>query len=168
MSSSTAGRLHTKANLMQELEGVRNVIKKFQPDAPHETILVVDGTTGQNAVNQAREFHGAVPLTGLIVTKLDGTPKGGVVVAIKSELGVPVRYIGVGESRYDLRPFVAADFVSALFDSSGLNGAGARRAAVDDEAKPGKRRETKTQSPGFALIPAGADAEVGPAAGKHI
>lgn len=97
----TAGRLHTKSNLMQELEGVRNAIKRHQPNAPDETLLVVDGTTGQNALSQAREFNSAVPLTGIIVTKLDGTPKGGIVVAIKDELGVPIRYIGVGEGKGD-------------------------------------------------------------------
>ena len=114
----TAGRLHTKTNLMQELEGVRNAVQRHIPDGPHETLLVVDGSTGQNAISQAREFNQAVPLSGLIVTKLDGTPKGGVVVAIKSELGIPVRYIGVGEAEEDLRPFSAVEFVEALFDVS--------------------------------------------------
>jgi len=117
----TAGRLHNKANLMQELEGVRNAIVRHQSSAPHEVLLVVDGATGQNAISQAREFHAATPLTGLVVTKLDGTPKGGVVVAIKAELGIPVRYIGVGESQDDLRPFDAREFVEALFDTSGLS-----------------------------------------------
>ena len=112
----TAGRLQTKANLMQELGGIRAAIERHQPGAPHETILVVDGSTGQNAINQAREFHEAVALTGLIVTKLDGTPKGGVVVAIKNEFGIPVRYIGVGESPSDLRTFNAGEFVDALFE----------------------------------------------------
>lgn len=110
----TAGRLHTKSNLMQELEGVRNAITRHQPSAPHEVLLVVDGSTGQNALSQAREFHAAVPLTGLVVTKLDGTPKGGIVVAIRSELGTPVRYIGVGESKEDLRPFNPTEFAAAL------------------------------------------------------
>ncbi|MCB0352118.1 MAG: signal recognition particle-docking protein FtsY [Bdellovibrionales bacterium] len=114
----TAGRLHTRTNLMQELQGVRNVIEKHIPGAPHETLLVVDGSTGQNALSQAKEFHSATPLTGLVVTKLDGTPKGGIVVAIKSEVGTPVRYIGVGESAADLREFDANEFVEALFDSS--------------------------------------------------
>ncbi len=112
----TAGRLHTKSNLMQELEGIKNIISRHQPDAPHETILVVDGTTGQNAITQAKEFNDAAKLSGLIITKLDGTPKGGVVVAIKDELGIPVRYIGVGETPKDLRPFIARDFVEALFE----------------------------------------------------
>ena len=111
----TAGRLHTKANLMQEMEGILRVIQRHQPDAPHEIVLVVDGATGQNAINQAREFHEALKLTGIIITKLDGTPKGGMVVAIKNELGIPVRYIGVGETPRDLRPFSARDFVEALF-----------------------------------------------------
>ncbi len=111
----TAGRLHTKSNLMQELEGVRNVIQKVDPTAPHETILVLDGTTGVNALSQAKEFNQAVPLTGLIITKLDGTPKGGIIIAIKNELGIPVRYLGVGEAKEDLRHFVAREFVEALF-----------------------------------------------------
>ncbi|MEZ4754926.1 MAG: signal recognition particle-docking protein FtsY [Bdellovibrionota bacterium] len=116
----TAGRLHTKANLMQELEGVRNVISKHIANAPQESILVVDGSTGQNALSQAKEFNQAVPLTGLIITKLDGTPKGGIVAAIKNELDIPVRYIGVGESAADLRVFDADAFVDALFDDDGL------------------------------------------------
>ncbi len=113
----TAGRLHTKTNLMQELEGVYSVIRRHVPSAPHETLLVVDGSSGQNALQQAREFHAAVPLTGIIVTKLDGTPKGGVVAAIKSELGIPVRYIGVGEKAEDLRVFDAEEFVDAVVGS---------------------------------------------------
>ena len=111
----TAGRLHTKANLMLELEGIRNSINRHIPGAPHETILVVDGSTGQNALNQAREFNDAAKLSGIVVTKLDGTPKGGVVVAVKHELGIPVRYIGVGEKPEDLRPFEPASFVEAIF-----------------------------------------------------
>ena len=116
----TAGRLHTKSNLMQELEGVRNVLAKQIEGAPQENILVVDGSTGQNALSQAKEFNQSVPLSGLIVTKLDGTPKGGIVAAIKDELDIPVRYIGVGESAADLRVFNADDFVDALFDDDGL------------------------------------------------
>jgi fused signal recognition particle receptor len=114
----TAGRLHTKSNLMQELEGVKNVIRRHLPSAPHEVLLVLDGSTGQNALSQAREFNQALSLTGLIVTKLDGTPRGGIVIAIKAELGIPVRYIGVGEGPGDLRTFVPDDFVNALFDFS--------------------------------------------------
>ena len=110
----TAGRLHTRANLMQELAGVRSAITKHVADGPHETILVIDGSTGQNAITQATEFNAAVPLTGLIVTKLDGTPKGGIVIAVKEELGVSVRYIGVGEAKEDLRPFDSAEFVDAI------------------------------------------------------
>ncbi len=115
----TAGRLHTKSNLMQELEGVRNSIRKHVPDAPHETILVLDGVSGQNALQQAREFNAAVPLTGIVVTKLDGTPKGGIVVAISQELKVPVLFVGVGERAEDLIPFNADQFVEALFQESG-------------------------------------------------
>jgi fused signal recognition particle receptor len=137
----TAGRLHTKANLMQELEGVRNIAERQIPGAPHETVLVVDGTTGQNAIAQAREFNGAVPLTGLIVTKLDGTPKGGVVVAIKSELGVPVRYIGVGESPEDLRPFIPQDFVEALFDTTDIDVGGV--SSAHGEVRRRRRRDTQ-------------------------
>lgn len=137
----TAGRLHTKANLMQELEGVKNIAARQVPEAPHETVLVVDGTTGQNAIAQAREFHAAVPLTGLVVTKLDGTPKGGVVVAIKSELGVPVRYIGVGESPEDLRPFIPRDFVEALFDTADVEGA--EVSSAHGEVRRRRRRDTQ-------------------------
>ncbi len=110
----TAGRLHTKSNLMQELQGIKGAITRHQASGPHEVLLVVDGTTGQNAVVQAREFNSAAQLTGLIITKLDGTSRGGTVVAIKNELGIPVRYIGVGEAAYDLRPFEAEAFVEAL------------------------------------------------------
>jgi fused signal recognition particle receptor len=115
----TAGRLHTKSNLMQELEGVRNVIRKHVPEAPHETVLVLDGVSGQNALSQAREFNQAVPLTGIVVTKLDGTPKGGIIVAISQELKLPVFFIGVGEKVGDLVPFDRKVFVSALFDERG-------------------------------------------------
>ncbi|MCB0318599.1 MAG: signal recognition particle-docking protein FtsY [Bdellovibrionales bacterium] len=117
----TAGRLHTKSNLMQELEGINNVLSKQIPSAPHEKILVVDGSTGQNALVQAKEFNQAISLTGLVVTKLDGTPKGGIVVAIKDELKIPIRYIGVGESAKDLREFDSNDFVNALFDEDELS-----------------------------------------------
>ena len=110
----TAGRLHTKVNLMEELKKIRRVIDKALPGAPHEVILVVDATQGQNALNQAREFHQALGLTGLILTKLDGTAKGGIVVGILDELGVPIRYVGVGERLEDLQPFVATEFVDAL------------------------------------------------------
>lgn len=111
----TAGRLHTKSNLMEELKKIRRVINREIPEAPHETLLVLDATTGQNAINQAKLFGEAVELSGIVLTKLDGTAKGGVVVAIKSELNLPVKWIGVGETADDLRPFVPQDFVQALF-----------------------------------------------------
>lgn len=114
----TAGRLHTKANLMQELEGVRNSIRKHIPDAPHQTILVLDGVSGQNALAQAREFNSAVALTGIVITKLDGTPKGGIVIAISQELKIPVLFVGVGERAEDLIRFRSEQFVEALFDDS--------------------------------------------------
>jgi fused signal recognition particle receptor len=111
----TAGRLHTKHNLMQELQKLHRVIGKQLPGAPHEVLLVLDATTGMNALNQAREFNKAVPLTGLIVTKLDGTSKGGMVVAIQKELGLPVKFIGLGEQPDDLQAFDAKQFAEALF-----------------------------------------------------
>jgi signal recognition particle-docking protein FtsY len=111
----TAGRLHTKANLMEELKKVHRVIARELPGAPHEVLLVLDATTGQNALSQARLFKEAVDITGLVLTKLDGTAKGGVIVAVRSELGVPVKWVGVGEKMEDLRPFVAAEFAAALF-----------------------------------------------------
>jgi len=112
----TAGRLHTRSNLMEELGKVGRVIAREIPGAPHETLLVVDATTGQNAVNQARTFTGAVPLTGIVVTKLDGTARGGVLVAIRHELGLPIRYVGVGEGVDDLRVFEAGEFVRSLLE----------------------------------------------------
>lgn len=113
----TAGRLHTKHNLMQELQKVHRVMDKKLPGAPHETLLVLDATTGMNALNQAREFHKAVTLTGLVVTKLDGTSKGGMVVAIQKELGLPIKYVGLGEQPDDLQPFDAKQFAEALFEA---------------------------------------------------
>lgn len=112
----TAGRLHTKNNLMAELQKVHRVMAKKLPGAPHEVLLVLDGSTGMNAINQAREFHKAVQLTGLVITKLDGTSKGGAVVAIQKELGIPVKFIGVGEQADDLQPFNAKEFAEALFE----------------------------------------------------
>jgi fused signal recognition particle receptor len=112
----TAGRLHTKHNLMQELQKLHRVIGKQLAGAPHEVLLVLDATTGMNALNQAREFHKAVPLTGLVVTKLDGTSKGGMVVAIQKELGLPIKFIGLGEQPDDLQPFDAKQFAQALFE----------------------------------------------------
>ena len=114
--ADTAGRLHTNAELMAELLKVKRAAGKARPGAPDEVWLVLDATTGQNALQQARQFHASLALTGLILTKLDGTAKGGVVVAIADALRLPVRYIGVGEQVEDLRPFVAEDFVAALFD----------------------------------------------------
>ncbi len=111
----TAGRLHTKHNLMQELQKLHRVMGKQLPGAPHEVLLVLDATTGMNALNQAREFNKAVPLTGLIVTKLDGTSKGGMVVAIQKELGLPIKFVGLGEQADDLQPFDARQFAEALF-----------------------------------------------------
>lgn len=111
----TAGRLHTKHNLMQELQKLHRVIGKQLSGAPHEVLLVLDATTGMNALNQAREFNKAVPLTGLVVTKLDGTSKGGMVVAIQKELNLPIKFIGLGEQADDLQPFDAAQFAQALF-----------------------------------------------------
>ncbi|MEO7300619.1 MAG: signal recognition particle-docking protein FtsY [Verrucomicrobiota bacterium] len=112
----TAGRLHTKNNLMQELQKLHRVMAKKLPGAPHEVLLVLDATTGMNALNQAREFHKAVPLTGLVVTKLDGTSKGGMVVAIQKELGLPIKFVGLGEQPDDLQPFDAKQFAQALFE----------------------------------------------------
>jgi len=112
----TAGRLHTKHNLMQELHKLHRVIGKQLSGAPHEVLLVLDGSTGMNALNQAREFNKAVPLTGLIVTKLDGTSKGGMVVAIQKELGLPIKFVGLGEQPDDLQPFDARQFAQALFE----------------------------------------------------
>ncbi len=111
----TAGRLHTKHNLMQELQKLHRVIGKQLPGAPHEVLLVLDATTGLNAMNQAREFNKSVPLTGLVVTKLDGTSKGGMVVAIQKELGLPVKFVGLGEQADDLQPFDAKEFAKAMF-----------------------------------------------------
>jgi len=111
----TAGRLHTKSNLMAELNKMKRSLAKHDPEAPHETLLVVDATTGSNALSQAREFHQAVGLTGLIVTKLDGSGKGGIVVAIQEELGIPTRFIGTGEKIDNLLPFDAREFVAKMF-----------------------------------------------------
>lgn len=112
----TAGRLHTKGNLMEELAKVRRVISKQLPDAPHETLVVIDATTGQNGVRQAQEFSNSVDVTGAVLTKLDGSAKGGVALAIASELGIPVKLIGIGESLEDLRPFDAEQFARALLE----------------------------------------------------
>ena len=112
----TAGRLHNKKNLMDELAKINRVIGRELPEASRETLLVLDATTGQNAVNQAKEFKNAAAITGLVVTKLDGSAKGGIVFSIKKELGLPIKYIGVGEKADDMEPFDAKDFVTALFE----------------------------------------------------
>ena len=111
----TAGRLHTKSNLMAELEKMRRTAQRLVPGAPHETLLVMDATTGQNGLQQARQFTDSAGVTGIVLTKLDGTAKGGVVVAICRELGLPVRYVGVGEKAADLLPFDPIEFVESLF-----------------------------------------------------
>ena len=111
----TAGRLHTKHNLMRELEKLHRVISTKSEGAPHETLLVVDASVGSNALNQAREFNKSVPLTGLVITKLDGTSKGGMVVAIQNELDLPVKFIGLGEQADDLQPFSPTEYARALF-----------------------------------------------------
>ncbi len=114
--ADTAGRLHTQSNLMEELKKIRRVMAKLDAEAPHEVLLVVDAGTGQNALSQAQQFHDAVRLSGLAITKLDGTAKGGIIFAIAKRLQVPIRYIGVGEKLEDLRVFDAQQFVDALFE----------------------------------------------------
>jgi len=111
----TAGRLHTKINLMEELKKVKRIMEREMPGAPHEVLLVLDATTGQNSINQAKMFNQAVGVTGIALTKLDGTAKGGILIAITEELKIPLRYIGIGEKLDDLREFNARDFVEALF-----------------------------------------------------
>ena len=117
----TAGRLHNKKNLMEELKKINRIIDKEYPEAYRETLVVLDGTTGQNALVQARQFMEAAPITGIILTKLDGTAKGSIAVAIQSELGIPVKYVGVGEKIDDLQKFSSGDFVNALFQSDTRN-----------------------------------------------
>ena len=112
----TAGRLHTKVHLVEELKKIRRVISREQPGAPHETLLVLDATTGQNGLQQAKVYKEATDIDGIVLTKLDGTAKGGVIITIQEELGVPVRYIGIGEDVDDLQPFEAERFVEALFE----------------------------------------------------
>ena len=111
----TAGRLHNKKNLMEELRKINRVIDREYPQAHKETLVVLDGTTGQNALEQARQFNEICDISGIILTKLDGTAKGGIVIAIQSELGIPVKYVGVGEQMDDLQKFDADDFVRAMF-----------------------------------------------------
>jgi fused signal recognition particle receptor len=114
--ADTAGRLHTQSNLMAELQKVKRVITKVDATAPHEVLIVLDATLGQNAINQVRQFNQAIGVTGIVLTKLDGTAKGGIIFAIAKETGIPIRFIGVGEGIHDLRPFVAEDFIAALFN----------------------------------------------------
>ena len=114
--ADTAGRLHTQDNLMQELSKIKRVLKKHNEEAPHETLLVIDGSSGQNAIQQAQQFNKTVELSGISVTKLDGTAKGGVLFAVSDALNLPIRYIGVGEAIDDLKPFDGKEFVNALFD----------------------------------------------------
>ncbi len=111
----TAGRLHTQKNLMREIVKVRNAIKKAYDKAPHEIMLILDATIGQNAINQAREFNKELNVTGIVITKMDGTAKGGIIVAISEELGIPIRYVGMGEQIEDLKVFNARDFVESVF-----------------------------------------------------
>lgn len=114
--ADTAGRLHTQSNLMDELKKVKRVLAKQDPNAPHETLLILDASIGQNAINQAKQFHEAIGLTGLTITKLDGTAKGGIIFSIAKQMKLPIRFIGVGESIDDLKPFDADEFVAALFE----------------------------------------------------
>ncbi|CAI8035016.1 Signal recognition particle receptor FtsY [Geodia barretti] len=114
----TAGRLHTKAPLMEELKKMQRVLGRALPDAPHDIWLVLDATTGQNGIAQVRQFHESLGLTGLVLTKLDGTSKGGIVINVAQEFQLPIRYIGVGEGVDDLRPFDVAEFTAALFDKA--------------------------------------------------
>ncbi len=114
--ADTAGRLHTQTGLMEELKKVKRALAKIDPAAPHETLLILDASIGQNALNQAKQFHEAMAVTGIVLTKLDGTAKGGIIFAIAKQLAIPIRFIGVGEGIEDLRPFHAEEFISALFE----------------------------------------------------
>jgi fused signal recognition particle receptor len=116
MIVDTAGRLHTKTNLMEELKKIKRIMGRELPGAPHDTLLVLDATTGQNALSQAKMFHEALGITGFVLTKLDGTAKGGIVIRIAQEMGLPIRYIGIGEGLDDLRSFDSREFVKALFE----------------------------------------------------
>ncbi len=163
----TAGRLHTQHNLMEELTKVRRVITKQMPDAPHETLMTVDATTGQNGVRQAKLFGEAVGVTGIVLTKLDGTAKGGIALAIASELGIPVKLIGIGEQLEDLRPFDADDFAKALLTrmtallvaAGALGGSGPERASSrstsrsHDPAGHALRDEVQLRRPADPRLP---------------
>jgi fused signal recognition particle receptor len=126
--ADTAGRLHTQTHLMDELKKIKRVLARLEPAAPHEVLLVLDGTIGQNAVAQAEQFHKGLGVTGLVVTKLDGTAKGGIVLAIAQKLGIPIRFIGVGEESEDFGVFNAAEFVAALLKSGPVDAADGRAA----------------------------------------
>jgi fused signal recognition particle receptor len=126
--ADTAGRLHTQTHLMEELKKIKRVLARLEPAAPHEVLLVLDGTIGQNAVAQAEQFHKGLGVTGLVVTKLDGTAKGGIVLAIAQKLGIPIRFIGVGEESEDFGVFNAAEFVAALLKSGPVEAADGRAA----------------------------------------
>src|SRR5205823_2671815 len=128
----TAGRLHTKQNLMAELEKMMRVMRKLLPDVPHEVLLTLDATTGQNSLQQAREFSKVAPITGLVLTKLDGTAKGGVVIALANEMKMPVKYIGVGEQIDDLQPLDPQEFSKALFGDEAFVG---EEYSVEEEIK---------------------------------
>ncbi len=145
--ADTAGRLHNKRNLMAELEKINRIIDRELPDADKEVLLVLDATTGQNAVNQTKEFKNAAGITGIVLTKLDGTAKGGVVLAIKEELDVPVKFIGIGEQIDDLRPFVPEEFAAALFDSE----------YVEEEPAPAEAPDSADTVPEDEYKPATAD-----------
>jgi fused signal recognition particle receptor len=125
----TAGRLHTRTNLMEELRKVQRVMAREIPGAPHETLLVLDATTGQNALAQARIFSEALGLTGIVLTKLDGTARGGVAIAVRGEIGVPIRYVGVGEGVDDLRPFDPREFAEALLEGDDPQSSGPAHSA---------------------------------------
>ena len=116
MIVDTAGRMHTKVNLMEELKKIYRVTGREYPGAPHETLLVIDATTGQNALSQAKLFAEALKVTGIVLTKLDGTSKGGIIITIADQLNLPIRFIGIGEDFDDLKPFRAREFVGALFN----------------------------------------------------
>ena len=128
--ADTAGRLHSQSHLMEELKKVRRVIQRVDPSAPHEVLLVLDANQGQNALAQAQQFHAALGVTGLVLTKLDGTARGGIVVAIARKLGLPIRFIGVGEKAEDFGPFNARAFASALVDGAADAGGVAREVSV--------------------------------------
>ena len=142
--ADTAGRLHNKKHLMAELEKINRIINRELPDADKEVLLVLDATTGQNAVNQTKEFKNAAGITGIVLTKLDGTAKGGVVLAIREELDVPVKFIGVGEQIDDLQPFEPEEFARALFGADELEeeaeNAKAAERAENEPAEPRRSR----------------------------